>query len=148
MAKWVKCSPSLRKRVFQKSVCVGGESIVRVDIYSCAHTPLDVKPECVDQLHAGGGAVAIVTPPGVYPTSVGSARVEDHAGSRGVWQNRRTAAQSAVGGEWYSLAGPVIITPNTEQQRGVGRSRQNPNGEKGWVGVWGARKQSKGRSGC
>lgn len=37
------------------------------------------------------GAVAIATAPGVHPTSVGSARVEDQAGSRGVWWHGRRA---------------------------------------------------------
>lgn len=98
-------------------------------LFMCTHT-FGRETRVCGSAACRWGAVAIVTPPGVYPTSVGSARVEDHARSRGVWQHRRTVAESTVGGKWYSLAGPVIITPNTEQHRGMGRSRQNPNGKR------------------
>lgn len=44
------------------------------------------RDECLsdDEDVGVGGVVAIVTAPGVHPTRVGSAWVEDQAGSRGV----------------------------------------------------------------
>ena len=104
------------------------------------------------------GAVAIVTVPGVYPTSVGSAWVEDGAGSKGVQLQRRRAAHSTVGtcvcvcvcvcvwrSKVESSGWPVIITFNTEQRRGEENKKSQERG--GWVGLEvskkGTRKQSK-----
>lgn len=86
------------------------------------------------------GAVAIVTVPGVYPTSVGSAWVEDGAGSRGVQLQRRRAAHSTVGTcvcvcggvKWNPLAGQSSSL--STRSSGGGRRTKSPKREgAGWV---------------
>lgn len=85
------------------------------------------------------GAVVIVTPPGVSPTSVGSAWVEDQAGSSRVWLYWRTAAQSAVGAcvcggvKWNPLTGQSPSLP-TQNSGGEGEQTKS-QGEEGWVGL-------------